>query len=1542
MPNLLSNTSFGVIRTNPKLTTNVKLLYNGENLFLESFDANVQLSNAVYKNFKISGKSTYDHDIYKFYNNGITTPCDIAYNVFEEFNETTVLSSFGDQYEMMYNMGVEAISSEAYDEDMGLLFPLWLNKNNIPNYFVIFKLEGPTSIDYEDILIDENSRNTFSEKILKNAKIIKTFDLTENSLLGSYLRRYVNQKDFPISPIYATWNENEPWEWCGISIEKGGFSKGSNFVYDDLIVKDASIIENEYYITQGFERNGIICANLINLEFLFSDETANDYTINRYFGFYVNKLDEAEFDINGSNMFKCPDHQQIPRFNDEASKINKNLESTIIVKNPSGVLLSIDEKDSFSIRENNVFLSSDEVNSRNSIFYIQDKYNNFHSIKKSNQKEWNENQIRLLETEVDISKFTGFKKPNTFANCKLINGKGTATSCIEIIGEIKDYFSIEFGDSSYIGYDWEDEHGENEHSLIFADEILNDSENNYSRIHTYNQVYGRLEGEKYIVKEIEQGELVDKELHTFTEGSNYFQYFCVSGSAENVAKAIANAINIGIDEDHRFFKAEAVKNKVFIKAKFVGERMNALRLRVNNLNKSAIKLYFVENEESNIAHFIGGTTENNSMVRIDKNDSLRFQKGKYLKTRNGYAKILGHLPYMEFPEYDITGNVIDYKGMDEYETIFCDSGYIDVPNNNVIAVYEDFKNSLGRFSFFPVKDFDFDIYSNEYKSCYDLLEEKEYYTTENENNNDINKNPDIISFYETGFSVLKNLNSENFDGNEYDRLEEKYIKELANVSKVVPYINKWVYYNEGKNVRESGYRLNNNLAFGQYNFAPSTYYDGRDIDAFSHEWYYIIGVPTYYSDETNDYEYYEHLHNYIKPLSKDIINDLSNINKDMFLKYFIFDNIYKDNNEQVMFTPSIKYSEFLGGNEENFAQTFFRGVKVIVKELSEELDYNNSLVNANNLAYKLNSKYNNYKFSCVLTKYNENKIFVVKNEKWKNITLVCGIKFDSPNDPWCQNFDRTALYALNSEYDKNKFINLNNESNDDYDDFIIDKAINDKLVYISSEKDGYAIVRGSQLGSNISTSESGTYNSIEFIHNNVRYLIEFLENGYIEVDDYSETSYLYNFKLKDIVANKYVYKEFEYINDNLILYKGYKNYYKNQFSKIGFKEIYENINSLNKENVQYIIIDENGNITNNTDFVIELAQQQDILKSKYITSIIDENKPSSFNFNDVIGYALSVDNISIIPISRHSGYYEPSFKNCLYFADIFAKDIENEDTNVLNLCRYNNSEFNTKNEYFGIIQNMFYHKVNEENPGGILEFSKDSAYNCVYPLINEIGTNYKDFYIFNSNWDPNYFVRNSDKDNFDLQAGTKSMVEKKSFFASKCMKLPQYIVLETFVPCSEFDLKYIEHQNYEYIEGDFMHNEKETSIEFYVFLKKRLTSYFTEKISKYFKEYIKPEYSYNNITTVDDDIKSYIENNILNLYKKDTIYFFTKDTRENIPYNFETSMLPNNLKIQAGLEVNNVVSIKDLNNNPFDITITFNKKNGYSEYFGLSIVLIKK
>ena len=84
-------------------------------------------------------------DVFKFFKNG-SVPTDIAYQVFQEFRDTSVLSSYDNQYEMFYSAGTRSLSSEAYTEDMGMLAPLWLN-DQIPNYFVVFRLNDPSAVN---------------------------------------------------------------------------------------------------------------------------------------------------------------------------------------------------------------------------------------------------------------------------------------------------------------------------------------------------------------------------------------------------------------------------------------------------------------------------------------------------------------------------------------------------------------------------------------------------------------------------------------------------------------------------------------------------------------------------------------------------------------------------------------------------------------------------------------------------------------------------------------------------------------------------------------------------------------------------------------------------------------------------------------------------------------------------------------------------------------------------------------------------------------------------------------------------------------------------------------------------------------------------------------------------------------------------------------------------------------------------------------------------------------------------------------------------
>ena len=64
---ILQKTSFGIIRTNPKLTSNVKLIADSNDLlYLESFDANRELSKSKYKGYKVSSNGDYYFDLYNW------------------------------------------------------------------------------------------------------------------------------------------------------------------------------------------------------------------------------------------------------------------------------------------------------------------------------------------------------------------------------------------------------------------------------------------------------------------------------------------------------------------------------------------------------------------------------------------------------------------------------------------------------------------------------------------------------------------------------------------------------------------------------------------------------------------------------------------------------------------------------------------------------------------------------------------------------------------------------------------------------------------------------------------------------------------------------------------------------------------------------------------------------------------------------------------------------------------------------------------------------------------------------------------------------------------------------------------------------------------------------------------------------------------------------------------------------------------------------------------------------------------------------------
>jgi hypothetical protein len=108
-------------------------------------------------------------------------------------------------------------------------------------------------------------------------------------------------------------------------------------IYNTLFTIDRTILENDFFLTTGFERNRLTCANVLNLEFLFDDAEANPLEINRYFGFFVNAEQEGTFRIDPVKAYlrSKSDNQTAPATSETFS--NKNEKSyTVTGSNVAG------------------------------------------------------------------------------------------------------------------------------------------------------------------------------------------------------------------------------------------------------------------------------------------------------------------------------------------------------------------------------------------------------------------------------------------------------------------------------------------------------------------------------------------------------------------------------------------------------------------------------------------------------------------------------------------------------------------------------------------------------------------------------------------------------------------------------------------------------------------------------------------------------------------------------------------------------------------------------------------------------------------------------------------------------------------------------------------------------------------------------------------------------------------------------------------------------------------------------------------------------
>lgn len=315
-------TSFGLVRTNPKLTGNVKLTIDSkQDIWLNSIDAEKELADDRYKKYRIGKNSSYASDLNRFFDLG-NTPPELVFSLYQQDNQyTSSKRNFSEQYDKFYQYGVTELKSKFYDEDFSFFAPLYL-KNEIPDNFVIFRTNGPVnSFSYQTSFDDW--KNYVTPEILANSQIVKTYSLGEDTSIGMYLRSIVNHPSRTETDLTVSYQTNGYTYYNGISYQKGSFSQMGELLYD-YYNEENPLMSVEEFITLGFERNKVISSHVINLEFLFDDADATNYTINRYFGMYVNTIDLAKFTISeqGLQLFSREINQTpFPRRGVDGNKI---------------------------------------------------------------------------------------------------------------------------------------------------------------------------------------------------------------------------------------------------------------------------------------------------------------------------------------------------------------------------------------------------------------------------------------------------------------------------------------------------------------------------------------------------------------------------------------------------------------------------------------------------------------------------------------------------------------------------------------------------------------------------------------------------------------------------------------------------------------------------------------------------------------------------------------------------------------------------------------------------------------------------------------------------------------------------------------------------------------------------------------------------------------------------------------------------------------------------------------------------------------------
>ena len=1449
--NSFENKSQVVLRTNPDLTSNVKLVVDSDgSLYLDSISANRVLANKRYKKYSLDQNGHYAYDLAKFYKD---TPTDRVFETLRRDSDNSVYRDYEKQYEEQYQYGARLNESKLFQDNIRFTAPLWLDKE-LPSYFVVYRIDEPVSqVSLTDSYDGINARVM---QMLKNATIVKVFDMGKESQIGKYLNNYINDTKFPYAPLTISFDRADKTSWNGIDLVKGGFTSKGEYIYTDLVEKDRQEMLNNQFITEGFKRNKMVCANLINMEFIFDDPSVEAYDVNRYVGFYVRAHEEGGF--------KAIEYRkEVLRV--DAGSIYYNHEL------PAGLLA----EDMLPEAELDV-PTLNWVNCRGEYFHVANE---------------NIGSYRL--------KLTGFEG-------KEFGGKVKKKETLKIdsaLPALKDFIKLEIVDNPINGERW---------VMASKSEYLSNPDINAFTVTADNSLdAGTVNGVRFSRK----------------------------GKPEQVAYAFAQAINN--IEDNPFI-VTVNNNVIVIEHNSIGNRLyrsffaehnsnisNAINVAVGGYDNVDAKLDLGAIYTNwNVYYPIGGSDAGVGFL-VSESEIGDIDTNTYVKAGEKYVQII-----------DIVADPY-YAGL---YRVCLRANHLD-PNllyATSTNMYVDDYFTYGKFEAFDFIDLDFDFHSTLHSQPKELLYEGSDYTSEvtDDHVSDPTKLTEDWNTYFKQLEGVKQAVTPTSSGivtveSEYDRLQENYLKETSTISRVVPTINKWKY-KDAVNTRENPYLLTVSEAFGTTNFAPNLRVSGRDPQNLTHEWFYLYNMPNYLASPMVDQaEIAKSLYSYIQP---DIsigfdLTSLTRVDENWFDRLFVYEGL--EDVDWIPVRPEQKYTRFIKGSNIAPAETMFRGLKVKAfgrKEFTENNPRN--LINT--------ADFNDYKFSAMMV-YNYMQsddalnIYAIQNKKWKTITILFEV---NSKEEIVSFLNRKALYEMS---------NFLQDLTPTYTDILLTGHLD--LSTASTASGGRTTVIGvdSDLVREIQVDSGGSYGSIYFDFGGYTFVMPI-------IDILSDTSILIQTndlgKVRDttdsidLALNSVSSIDSEGID--FIYNGGGYNLAKSTFESLSAQAIAELFNQNDTEKIQYITVEEDG--TQLADrFILNIEGGNDINKTSSLILEADPNKPKSYKVSSgIVGYINTETTPKNVVLNRMSGDYTPSYRKVVSFTDIYKEykldrspyTIEELKAHTLYKI-YNRlgiafgSYGNFGYDDFGLIKNSYFHKVNPEKADGILKLTNSGDALPVYPLINEIAIDKRDMNVFRSSWEDGFYVKNDTQSSRTFVFGTLSAHEESTFLAST-LNLPRDAYNVTsydaiFRASSLENMKQIKDiKNYL---GDAVIFEDDSNVWIDLYLKNTLVEQMiTDGAGKSIIKYVNASDSYGDKSTLEDDIKQYVEVNLLKLMGIEEVRIWTNKSKAISESQLLTADSLSTILNTTFVEEKSFRLEFDTNN-PLNVRLIYNKRPGFRHQF---------